>query len=416
MSKAYDPRGFDWQSFISQAISPPDARTRDNWSKHPWGSYSHPSEDRDNTYTPATDGKKGEGAGPGPGKNGYAGPDRPNYSAPNPNRAGYAGNRVGAVGAYPGIPRGRAAKVVKGQMRELLRGLRQERKQVRNNQANDVRDINQFTDQTTSGLNNIQAQVLAYMNAQQGAINAQSARTSQAVGANDAALQGQIGATNTAEQQAAMAEMTRLGIQGTGIDQGWQQAQASQLAAAQQAAANNQNNIALESSMSNDINALMGSLAVGTFQNKRGEALIARQSALNEVGDDSRGQISDILAEMRSARKGKGDAINELLEQMLAGDYDRWANTTDMSFQHNMANRQFGNQLQQQRLALLQNAAQAQTEAGGWQAAFQGNPFGNVFGGPKGKKGKGRKPKKGASPTAGGYSPGNPDVYKGPVW
>ena len=347
----------------------------------------------------------------------------------NPNRTGSYQSRggYGATGIYPGIDPRRPKKIVSGQIRELLRSLRNERKGVRRETSEGIRDIDLLNSQTQSGLDNISQQVQAYMAAQGAQINQNYADLGQQTGAQDAALQQQMQTTNTEQQAAAMAEMERLGIQQTGIDPMWSANNAAQMQAAQQVATNNQNNIQAGATGASAISGLMGQLSAGTFGSFKGQANLDRQSAINELGDDSRSAISDIMAEMRNTRKSKGDAINELMEQMLAGDYERWANTNDMQFQHMDSNRQFANQRMMQRLGLLQSAAGAQAGSSAWQQAYVGNPFpglGNPYSGsgspspspspfigpPTGIPGSKPKRKKAVR------RPGDRDNWKGGLW
>lgn len=374
---SYNPLAFDWNSFLESRIAAPQPRTLEdvpNQLLHGWLSRGN-----------VNNGSNGNAPVPAP-RNNPAGPQGPkNGGGPrNGNRnGGQGGGRYGAVGDYPGIPRKRASRIVKGQVRELMRGLRHERSQVRQNQANDIRDVNTYTANTLSGLDNIQQQTLAYLAQQQAAAQAAQQATQQQVANTDAALQQQMQQTNQQLQGAAQAELARLGIAQAGDLTDWNAQQAAAMNAAQQQAAFNQQNLAMQNGAAQQLAAMMNAGLVGSLNSSRISALQNQQLALNEIGDDSRGQIADIMAEMRNARKGKRDAINELLEQMVAGDYDRWANTKDMNFQHWLSRQglaldraQFAYGQRMDRLGLLQDAANAQQLASGYQNMFTGpNPY-----------------------------------------
>lgn len=248
----------------------------------------------------------------------------------------------GGVGAYRGVPYSRAAGIVNAQIRRMMDDLRREADKARTMHQQDRREARQLYRRSKGDLNHIFGEVNEQIGSSNRAISDTYSGAMERGQASTAELLGQQSAQTSAAKAAASEELARLGIQGSGnlgqmdADAAFSQQMASQ------AGANNQANLGLANSMAGDIGNLLSGMAAGSHQSNMGKALNTRNDEISNSRDAKRMQLMDIWNQMRDVQEQRGGMINELLEQMLAGDFDRWMGVQGLRMDRRALNASLG--------------------------------------------------------------------------
>lgn len=283
------------------------------------------------------------------------------------------GRRYGAMGGYGGVPYRDAASIINGQVRHEVRGMQHQGQQVRDLYGNTVGDLNHIFGETGEFIGN-----------QNQKIKDSYAGQKSAMDQIYSALNGQLNSGATGIQDAALAELQRLGISpGASGDMGSDTGFMQNLVAQQQA--NSGANMGAAQSNSDAVGALLMGMNSG-----------AQASALGQAANTKNSALKDIMAQIRDVRSGRGDAINELLMQMNDSRFQQWLGLQGLKLDRRSMNMSAASQ----RAGALQDAAYQSTLAQQLQQQYGGN----------GKPGNG-----GHKPKPYIFS-NNRDQYNGPLY
>ena len=284
--------------------------------------------------------------------------------------------RYGAMGGYGGVKYSDAAHIIGGQIRHIVRGYKNQKDQTRDLYQKSKGDINHIFDSSGNYI----------MGANQKIADSYAAQKS-AMDSIYGALNGQLKSGASGIQDAAMAELQRMGINpGAAGDMSSDANFMQAMVMGQQA--NSGANMAAQAQGSDAVGQLLLGMNSGAKSSALGQAINTRNSGL-----------SDINAQIRDARSGRGDAINQLLMQMNDSRFQQWLGLQNLR----MSRRSMNSSIASSNAGALQNASYYQTLAN----QLQGQ-LGN--GGSKGSKGS-----KGSNGSAPGSSH-NRDQYAGGLW
>lgn len=296
------------------------------------------------------------------------------------NKGGVKGGkrRFGAMGAYPGVKYGDAAGIVNGQVRHEVRGLKNQKNQIRNLFQSSRGDINHIFGESGEYI----------MGANKKIADSYTSQKSQ-MDAIYAALNGQLKSGASGIQDAAMAELSRLGINPGAAGDMSSDANFMQ-AMVQGQQANAGANMAAQAQGSDAV----GQLLLGMNQG-------AKTSALGQAMNTRNVGLTDVNAQIRDVRLGRRDAINQLLMQMNDSRFQQWLGLQNLQMQRASMHHGWASS----GASAAGNAAYYQTLAQQLQDRYNGNKNGQTGKGGKGGKGS-------AAPG----SSSNRDQYNGPLW
>lgn len=244
------------------------------------------------------------------------------------------------LGDFPGISNKQVKTIVGQDINNQVRALAQQLAAGKDARTYDINKIKALYDRTQGDLNYVYGEANDAIQGQNQLINSRFNDNKGDINGIYNALTQQIGNTSDANQQAAMQEMARLGIQQSGMP-GYQADVANMQNMANVNQANAQANIHAMQQNSNQAGSLLQSMSAASLASALGRAANAKQDSISQTRQDYRTAMNDIMGQITDVKRQRGQMQNELYSAMEQNAFQRYMEQQQADFNNQLAANQF---------------------------------------------------------------------------
>lgn len=245
---------------------------------------------------------------------------------------------VGGYGPYEGVSRRKVDRLVGGQIRREVKGLKRDRKQVKREAKKDTRVARNDYRRALGDLSHIYGETRDYTEARNRDIAAGYDQALQQNEAAGAALRQSLGASYTGAREAANAEFARLGLQQGSYNADMDRDLSFLQGVGDTNTANQAANLNLSNTHANTIGNLMSSMVQGSHMSQQGKAQNALDDALFDIRQNKHDQLSALNNAITDVRGSRSDLFQQTLQQLSQTGWGQFMDLQNLRLQRQQMN------------------------------------------------------------------------------